>query len=303
MTTHHAPHDHAHPAHLAHHFDTPRQQYDSAKIGMWVFLATEILMFGGLFVAYAVWRSLHPEVFLYAHTELSWKLGFINTIFLIASSLTMALAVRAAQMSNKKVLIIMLLLTLLGGVGFLCVKTVEYGSKLQHDLWVGPSNKYHPQYEGTHKPGEHHGHGDDHHAPAQTAAAAPAAAATAQATEEVAPERTILPAAALPPGGLAPEVIAPDEHHHVAKHSLSYEQLTPRTKESVHQFFQIYFLMTGLHTIHVLIGMGLMIWLLVKALKNTFSSAFFTPVDIVGLYWHLVDLIWIFLFPLLYLIH
>lgn len=328
--SHDAHHDHNDPSHLAHHFDTPRQQYDSAKVGMWVFLATEILMFGGLFVAYAVWRSLHPDVFLYAHTELNWQLGCVNTVLLIASSFTMAWAVRAAQMNQRKLLVLLIALTMAGGCGFLVVKTFEYSAKWNHGLWVGTSNKYHEKYEGPHVPGEGHGgdhaeagghdaaatgHGEaaDHAEAAVHADAAPAAPTTPVAAAQDAPaqaEKTTLPQAASPPQGLVSDyMLTPDELTQVkatekpVHHSLSYDELSPRTKQNVQQFFQIYFLMTGLHTFHVIVGLGLMIWILIKAQKGVFSDKYFTPVDLVGLYWHLVDLIWIFLFPLLYLIH
>ena len=95
-------HDDDHPAHLQHHFDTPLQQFDSAKLGMWLFLATEILLFGGLFVAYAIYRANHPEIFSWAHHLLDTKLGAINTVVLLTSSLTMAWGVRAAQLGQRK---------------------------------------------------------------------------------------------------------------------------------------------------------------------------------------------------------
>lgn len=352
--THDAHHDHNDPSHLAHHFDSPRQQYDSAKVGMWVFLATEILMFGGLFVAYAVWRSLHPDVFLYAHTELNWVLGCVNTVLLIASSFTMAWAVRAAQLNQQKLLVILIALTMAGGCGFLVVKTFEYSAKWNHGLWVGTSNKYHTDYKGEHIPGEGHGggHGEataghdaaaDHNADHKTAGgsleeatAVVNAVDTIQAAQDahnkqtsttqahdavVAPaaaesdniakaEHTILPQAASQPQGIASDYLLTPEELAAVKatekplhHSLSYDELTPRTKQNVQQFFQIYFMMTGLHTLHVIIGLGLMIWLIIRAKRGVFSDKYFTAVDLVGLYWHLVDLIWIFLFPLLYLIH
>src|SRR6476620_11380385 len=117
---------HHHDPHLAHHFDTPEQQFASGKLGMWVFLATELLMFGGLFCAYSVYRHNHPEIFEFGHQYLDKKLGAINTIVLITSSLTMAWGVRAAQMGRNKVLAFCLILTLLGGAGFMCIKTIEY---------------------------------------------------------------------------------------------------------------------------------------------------------------------------------
>src|SRR3954467_8139462 len=121
-----------HDPHLAHHFDTPEQQFASGKLGMWVFLATEILMFGGLFCAYSVYRHNHPDVFEVAHKALDKSLGAINTIVLITSSLTMAWGVRLAQLGKNKGLIITLILTILGGYGFMAIKTIEYKTKWEH---------------------------------------------------------------------------------------------------------------------------------------------------------------------------
>src|SRR5688500_15184335 len=122
-------HTHAHPPHLAHHFDTPEQQFDSGKLGMWTFLATEILMFGGLFCAYAVYRYNHPDVFRYGEHHVNTMWGAINTIILLTSSLTMAMGVRAAQLGQKNILVAMLALTLLGGRGFMVVKPTEKKKK------------------------------------------------------------------------------------------------------------------------------------------------------------------------------
>src|SRR5687767_5882323 len=140
-----------HDPHLAHHFDTPEQQFASNKLGMWVFLATEILMFGGLFCAYAVYRHNHPDVFVYAHHFLDKWLGAINTIVLITSSLTMAWAVRAAQLGQQRLLAILLGLTLLGGFGFMAIKAIEYKSKWSHHLGVGAANMFHKDYKGPEK--------------------------------------------------------------------------------------------------------------------------------------------------------
>src|SRR5688500_14500942 len=136
---HHHPHGNVH---LAHHFDTPEQQFNSAKIGMWVFLATELLMFGGLFCVYAVYRHNHPEVFLYAHHYLDKTLGAINTVFLITSSLTMAWGVRAAQLGARKTLVLCLTATLLGGAAFMVIKTIEYSHKYHENVWIGAGNQY-----------------------------------------------------------------------------------------------------------------------------------------------------------------
>src|SRR5271170_2708652 len=132
-----------HDPHLAHHFDTPEQQFTSAKLGMWMFLGTEILMFGGLFCAYSIYRHNHPLVFKFAaESYLSTPLGTLNTIILITSSLTMAWGVRAAQLNQRKLLIVCLILTLMGAAGFLVVKTIEYSAKWNEHVWVGEWNKY-----------------------------------------------------------------------------------------------------------------------------------------------------------------
>jgi cytochrome c oxidase subunit 3 len=298
-------HDDDHPAHLQHHFDTPVQQFDSAKLGMWLFLATEILLFGGLFVAYAIYRSNHPEIFSWAHHLLDTKLGAINTVVLLTSSLTMAWGVRAAQLGQRKLLILLLCLTLLGGFGFLGIKYVEYSSKYKHGLLWGAEFEPDPHYLAEHfglpMPEGDHAEGDSHAAPAEEShdasadeaeglsSEAPEAAASG-AKEEFEIERSkIGDAASGPAGRAAPD---PGDAHEVLPQP-----------QNVHIFFSIYFLMTGLHGIHVILGMAIIAWLLRRAVRGDFSPSYFTPVDLGGLYWHLVDLIWIFLFPLLYLIH
>jgi cytochrome c oxidase subunit 3 len=311
---------HHHPPHVAHHFDSAEQQYNSAKIGMWVFLATELLMFGGLFCAYSVYRHNHPEVFLYAHHYLDKTWGAINTVVLITSSLTMAWGVRMAQLGAKRGLVICLALTLLGGLGFMVIKTIEYKAKWDHHVWIGAGNQYSKIYNGPkveERPGS--GHGSDTTNLTQherEGAAATAEMAKPGATTAPVGQPWVDPNAGTPdeakikpnqviPTGLSAEVkarqVAAVEEHH--KHEIKFEDLPQSEKDRVATFFSIYFLMTGLHGIHVLVGMGLITWILIRATKNEFGPKYFTPVDLVGLYWHLVDLIWIFLFPLLYLIH
>jgi cytochrome c oxidase subunit III len=205
--------------HVQHHFVDSDQQFDSAKMGMWIFLVTEILMFGGLFVAYIVYRSWYPELYLEASTELDAFWGTVNTAVLIGSSLTVAMAIRSAQLNQIRGLIINLWITIGLAVTFMVIKYFEYEEKIAKG--IAPGSYY--SYDGL-------------------------------------------------------------EH------------------EKANIFFSIYYMMTGLHGVHVTIGIGLMIWLVVKAKKGVFHSGYYTPVEITGLYWHLVDIIWIFLFPLLYLI-
>lgn len=207
------------PSFLQHHFYEPLQQAEAAKLGTWIFLLTEILLFGGLFCAYAVYRSWYPDMFYEAHLQLNMTLGAINTVVLITSSVTMALAIRAVQLDKPKRSIWFLLATLAFASTFLVIKYFEYSHKF-----------------------------------------------------------------------------------HLGQLPGKYYNFTGLEGNNPHVFFSVYFLMTGLHGFHVLGGMGLITWMLVKIKKGKLSSAYYTPVEMTGLYWHLVDLIWIFLFPLLYLI-
>lgn len=254
--------------HLAHYFDSPRQQFESHKLGMWLFLATEILMFGGLFCAYAIYRATHPEIFLYAHTLLDKNLGAINTIVLLFSSFTMAWAVRAAMLGQRRLLMGLLAVTLLCGFGFMAIKGIEYNHKFKHGIMWGEQFDYAEvnAYVG--------GHDDGQAAPADDPGAESHAGDAVMDELDTAAEVAVA-------------------HGHAAEN-------IPR---NLHIFFGIYFVMTGLHGIHVLGGMGMLTWLLVRAARGDFGTRNYTAVDLGGLYWHLVDLIWIFLFPLLYLIH
>ncbi len=206
---------------LVTHFYTPKQQIEASKLGMWLFLSTEILLFGGLFVAYSVYRYLHFGLFIAAHKYLNVTLGMINTIVLLFSSLTVVLAINAIQKDKIHILKLNLILTIICAIIFLIIKYFEYSHKIHDGLLPG--------FNFT---------------------------------------NTVLP--------------HPDQSH---------------------IFFGIYFLMTGLHGIHVLIGIIIFIWLLIKSTKNEFNSQYYQTIELSGLYWHLVDVIWIFLFPLLYLIN
>ena len=265
-----AGHGEGRPPHLAHHFDSPRQQLESGKLGMWLFLATEILLFGGLFCAYAVYRANHPEIFVYAHRYLDTTLGGINTAVLIFSSFTMAWAVRSAQRGRQRALQVLLALTILCAFVFLGIKYVEYQHKWKEGLLWG--TRYRPHAE------QQHG-----------------GAAQAQLTPAPIPanaeERSAIAPAPAGPGGLA---------RADARVAAGHPDEAPK---NVQTFFAVYFAMTGLHGIHVIAGMAVLAVMLVRARKGHFGPEYFTPVDLAGLYWHLVDLIWIYLFPLLYLIH
>ena len=274
-----------HPPHLQHHFASPRQQFESGKLGMWLFLSTEVLLFSGLFCAYAVYRANHPEVFIYAHQFLDKSLGGLNTLVLICSSMTMACAVRCAQRGERRGLIVLLLATLVLAGCFLGVKGIEYEHKWKHGLLWG--RLYHPEIAGATPTTA---------ATTTTAAAAatsqiPAASQPAAAPAKPAEDRSSIAPAAVGPRGLAKLPRQADEFSE------------PKTRlRNVQIFFGIYFLMTGLHALHVIAGMIIIAWLLVGSIRGRFNREYFTPVDLGGLYWHLVDIIWIFLFPLLYLI-
>lgn len=209
-----------HPPGLRHHFDSAEQQLEASTLGMWVFLLTEIMFFGGMFGGYTIYRNMYPEAFASTSHFMNVTLGGINTAVLICSSLTMALAVRSAQLGKKKALIIFLLCTLALGIIFLGIKYVEY-----HEKWV------------------------DHHVPG--------------------------------PG---------------------FQYTDSRYFQQAQILFFLYFAMTGMHALHMIVGAGLITTLIVMAARNRFSAAWYTPVEMIGLYWHFVDIVWIFLFPLLYLI-
>ena len=301
---HHGHGDHAKYPFLAHHFDTPNQQFESGKLGMWVFLATEVLFFGALFVMYAILRFKNPEVFSYAANYLDTILGGINTCVLILSSLTMAVGVRAAQTNKKGLLVTCLALTLAGACGFMVIKYFEYTHKFHLNLKWG-INFYQPvdAAETTvvttePKPVEN----------PVLAIASPNPSAgieTVPVAEIPAMDRSAIALPKTGPDGVSTVSMvekAAEGTHGIKPESPSH--LTdPAMPVNTHQFFAIYYIMTGLHGIHVVIGIGVLSWLLVMAMRGRFSSNYYTPVDLVGLYWHVVDLVWIFLFPLFYLIH
>lgn len=220
------------PWFLAHHFDTAGQQESAAKLGMWLFMCTEVLMFSGLFLTYFIIRMLYPEMLLASGEQLNKVAGGANTIVLITSSMTMALGVRCAQVNDQKGLQRNLLLTIGFAFVFMIVKYFEYSAKIAHGtLPAGPGDTWYTANIAS----EHGGH---------------------------------------------------------ALYLPKYAKM----------FFGLYFTMTGLHGIHVLIGIGVLSWLFIRARRGDFSDKNYVAVENVGLYWHIVDLVWIFLFPLLYLV-
>jgi cytochrome c oxidase subunit 3 len=204
---------------VAHQFDDAVQQVEASTLGMWIFLVTEIMFFGGLFVGYAVYRTAYPEAFAEGSHHLNVVLGSLNTVVLIGSSLTMVLAVHAAQADKRQRITGFLLLTVLLGAVFLGIKALEYAHKFEEHLVPGS-------------------------------------------------------------GFLA-------EGPHAAQ---------------VQLFMSFYFGMTGMHALHMVVGIGLLTLLALQAWRGRFTSAYHTPVEMLGLYWHFVDIVWIFLFPLLYLL-
>jgi cytochrome c oxidase subunit 3 len=381
---------------LRHHFDTLARQFDSSKLGMWLFLATELLMFGGLFCAYAVYRGNHPEIFDWGSRLLDRRLGMTNTMVLITSSFTMAAAVFCAQRGWRWRQVVFLTLTFLGACGFLGIKAVEYAPKFRYGLLWGTSFDPDPEYVAARFGG---GHGEAVAAAYEESAFAAAEAVcdlergkaialetcaschgaelrgmerngkslvesafvAARSDAEVLaflkvgrqpfdPENTTgvgMPArggnptlddgkladviaflrvlqagaaeaaegadavlASVPAGGEAeiefPKSVvplAPPGPAGLAPAALGkMPDGVPAPAANAHRFFGIYFLMTGLHGVHVLAGGLLIGWLILGAALGRYGAAWYTPVDLVGLFWHVVDLIWIFLFPLFYLI-
>jgi cytochrome c oxidase subunit 3 len=309
----HDEHDEAHAHHkfLAHHFDTPVQQFDSGKLGTWLFLTTEILLFSGLFCAYAVYRANHPQVFEFAHQYLDKRLGALNTIVLIFSSFTMAWGVRAAQLGKKNLCVTLLGITIVCGAAFMCVKYVEYTTKFREALY--PGSHYNPTEMPKTDVNEEKAAGKLAAAEAKLPEVADNTAPTTDLMKTIAPaiktapdghtfEGSSISRAPAGPQGLNPNWVA-SENSRLRREEVSVERHEPMDEpNNVQIFFSIYFMMTGLHGVHVLAGMALIFWCLLRAKRGEFGPEYFSPVDFVGLYWHIVDLVWIFLFPLLYLI-
>lgn len=306
-------HGHGHGSRfIQHHYDDAQHQFDSGKLGIWVFLAQEILFFSALFVTYIIFRANHPEVFEYAHKYLDTAMGATNTAVLILSSLTAAWAVRAAQLNQRKILIVCIIVTILCACGFLFIKYLEYAHKVHMGTVFGTHFKPEETPNGTSllvpdkearafldkqaKEGVFSPRAHEFLAEAaETVPLAPAAKVPADPAPAEPPGPKI-EVGQLPPAPTGPLV---DNQGPPGGEDLYSQKPPPNTA----MFFTIYFAMTGLHGLHVLIGIFVFIWLLIRAIKGHFTEDYFGPVDYAALYWHLVDLIWIYLFPLLYLIH
>ena len=232
----HAEHEHASLPQHRHHFETEEQQREAGSFGMWLFLLTEIMFFGGMFFAYLLYRNWYYPAFAVASNQLKVPLGAANTAILITSGFFMALGVWAAEMRKRKTLVIMLVLTTVFGLAFLTVKYFEYKEK----------------YEMHHIPG---------------------------ADFSVA------------------QFVNPAAYH------LDEKPLAPDMAQKTEIFFFLSFAMTGMHALHMIIGIVLLFWLTHRAWRGDFSSGYVAPRENFGLYWHFVDIVWLFLFPLLYLIN
>jgi cytochrome c oxidase subunit III len=247
------------------------QQKEAAVLGMWTFLLTEILFFGGLFMAYMLYRIWYHDAFVAASSSITLFWGALNTVVLIGSSLTMALGVRAAQTNQRKATVGWLIATMILGAVFLGVKVIEYADKFEHHHVPGPHFVW-----DSHAAGAEGGGGEG--AAAQAAGAAEGTAAQAASGAEHAPAGA--------PATHAAAAAARD--HNLQQHT----QI----------FFSLYFTMTGLHALHMIIGIAIMMVITWMAWGGKFDAHYYTPVEMTGLYWHFVDIVWIYLFPLLYLI-
>ncbi|HSK70564.1 MAG TPA: cytochrome c oxidase subunit 3 [Pyrinomonadaceae bacterium] len=287
-------HDHHyHQPGLQHQFEDMGQQQESASIGMWVFLVQEIMFFGGLFTVYLVFRSRYPMAFAAASNHLDVWWGFANTLVLIVSSLTMALAVHFAQVSNRTLQVVFIILTMIFGTVFLGVKVIEYTDKYNHGLV--PVSGWNKRSTGA-EPAEH----GSFALPFETRAFA---ASEAQGEHKYVNPRgdftitdeDLVLARQAEKGGYLTET---EKIGYYRNNQLDLASF----RERMRMFFWIYFAMTGLHALHMIIGLAIMLWLLWKAWIGTFSADYYAPVEMSGLYWHFVDIVWIFLFPLLYLL-
>ena len=303
-----------HPPHLAHHFHSSAQQEASSKLGMWVFLAQELLFFSGVFVAYGAVRYFYPDTMLSAHEHLSIPMGALNTIILLTSSLTMALAVRAAQINDLAGIKRFLLLTVLFAAAFMVVKGFEYSHKFHMGFY--PGNYFNGVGLLGHEQAKDVRHTFRLKDPAQREKIFFRFRAGAPITEDtisvaLAKEKMPTQLVERVDASLAvsdTELISWAAHHGGATELKDWAKRAGSNTFAVtlegkpHIFFGLYFAMTGLHGLHVVIGIFLLLWIWLRAQRQEFSPVYYTPVENVGLYWHLVDLIWIFLFPLLYLV-
>lgn len=306
--------DHNHPKHLQHHFHSSMQQEASSKLGMWLFLAQELLFFSGVFLAYAVIRFFYPDTMLSAHEHLSIPAGAFNTVVLLTSSLTMALAIRAAQINDQRGLRRLLLVTAALACVFMVVKFFEYEHKFHAGLY--PGNHFTGIGLLTEEQQKNVTHTYRFKRPLERERVyfrfKPGYAVSEDAIVD-ALSKAKMPTLVVEQVPTDSKVTALDlitwQAHNGAPDELSKwgakagsNTFSVLFKGKPHVFFGLYFAMTALHGLHVLIGIFIILWVWKRAKLLEFSPAYYTPIENVGLYWHLVDLIWIFLFPLLYLV-
>jgi cytochrome c oxidase subunit III len=308
MSAHTDTHDHYHEPGLQHQFEDMKQQEESVSIGMWMFLVQEIMFFGGLFTAYLVFRSKYPMAFAAGSNHLDAFWGGLNTLVLIVSSLTMALTVFYAQRNNRNMQVLMIVLTMFFGSVFLGVKVIEYSDKYNKGLVPVTGWNKKTKREDTEKAAE--SHNPDRRAfvlPFETRASA--AGAEHGEKKPYVNERgefqwnygEDLVEYALKKEKEDPSVRYLTDYERVGYFSDGVIDKN-KFRDKVRMFYFIYFVMTGLHALHMIVGLGLMAWLLWKAWLGTFNASYYAPVEMSGLYWHFVDIVWIFLFPLLYLL-
>lgn len=274
---------------LQHQFEDMGQQVESVSIGMWMFLVQEIMFFGGLFTAYLVFRSKYPMAFAAGSNHLDAFWGGLNTIVLIVSSLTMALTVYYAQKGKRMVQVVLIILTMIFGATFLVVKAIEYSDKFNNGLIpvAGLNKKVPATPEGEEGPGSIKPCWEAEHA---------AAAGAPRPNPRGEFKWTDCSLAKL----------AQDNNYLTTSERIGYfsngEIDGNKFRDKVRIFYFLYFVMTGLHALHMIVGLGLMAWLLWTAWKGNYNGDYYMPVEMSGLYWHFVDIVWIFLFPLLYLL-
>jgi cytochrome c oxidase subunit III len=292
---HHVDHSgHGHHPMQQHHFTGMEDQYEASSFGMWVFLVQEIMFFGGLFCAYLVYRNMYPNAFGLASNALRVDLGLFNTIVLIGSSLTMALAVNAAQRSLRGRLIMMLLATMGLGSIFLGVKVIEYTEKFEKREVPGANFCYNPI--GTPCRGVSH-------APEATSAILKRYVSGGYGQAPGLGEHTPASSPHSAPAHEGAAATGTESGHANALPVTNEASERARSMPGSEIYYSLYFAMTGMHALHMIVGIGIMIWLLYWAFKGLYGADYFTPIENFGLYWHFVDIVWIFLFPLLYLIN
>ena len=259
-TAHLHAHEHGNVPYLAHHFEDMNQQGQSAALGMWAFLGTEVMFFGGLIGSYIVYRFTSPDAWAMSSSHLNWKLATLNTAVLLTSSLAMALAVRSGQLGVKKDQVKFLILTMILGTLFLVFKGYEYYEEYVDGLIPGRGFNVEALLS--------HGGG------------------TGGAEAEA--------------GGVAEHAGEHATSAHTASNLIiSTDEFIKRRAQ---MFFVFYFFMTGLHAIHMVVGLIMLTVMLIWARQGRFTPSYFVPLEVSGLYWHFIDIVWVFLFPLLYLV-